>query len=178
MLAASNQYVRWSDSLTCPRTGRRQDEIAFPHFAAPPVHDRHRALGARRKADRRGGVPVRHGVVARLQDGERADEVRRGHRVAAERRIRHDDRAALDVLDRHFLRRAAGERLEIAPGPVHGLVPLARRDRRDALVAVPEGVVVRALERADEIVVEALRAGEGLAHVRISGSCGGRDVLV
>jgi hypothetical protein len=39
-------------------------------------------------------------------------------------------------------------------------------------------VVVRALERADEIGVGAVRAGEGLAHVRISESCGGRGVLV
>jgi hypothetical protein len=52
-----------------------------------------------------------------------------------------------------LLRGALGERLDVAPAPVHGRVLRLRRHRRDALVAIPERMDVRALQRRDQCCV-------------------------
>src|SRR5205823_5986291 len=53
-------------------------------------------------------------------------------------------------LDCHFACGARCERLDVAPAPVHRRVLRLRRDRRDALVAVPERVQMGPLERGDQ----------------------------
>ena len=136
--------------MSMPAQGRREDEVAFLHFAAPAVHDGERAFGSRGEADGGGGVPVRHRLVARLEHGEGADQVLRRDGGAAERRVGEDQRAPLDVLDRHLLRRARREGLDVAPAPVHRRVLRLRRDRRDALVAVPERMDVGPLQGRDQ----------------------------
>src|SRR6185503_15971211 len=112
--------------------------------------DGERAFGARGEADRRRGVPVRHGPVAGLEHGEGADQVLRRDGLAPEGRVGEDERAAFDVLDAHLARRALGERLKVAPAPVHRRVLRPGPDRRDALVAVPQRMDVGALERLDQ----------------------------
>src|SRR5205823_1182265 len=102
------------------------------------------------EADRRGAMPVRHRLVARLEHGEGADQVVRGHRLAAEGRIGEDQRAALDILDCHFACGARREGFYVAPAPMHRRILRLRRDRRDALVAVPERMHVGPLERGDQ----------------------------
>ena len=86
--------------VAVPAHRRRQDQIAVVHVAAPAVDDGGRAFGARRKPDRREGVAMRPRPVAGIEHGEGRDQVGGRHRLAAERRIDQDQRAALDVVDR------------------------------------------------------------------------------
>ena len=90
--------------MAVPAHRRRQDQIALVHVAAAAVDDGGGALGARGEADRREGVPVRPRAVAGIEHGEGRDQVRGRHRLAAERRVDQDQRAPLDVVDRHFAR--------------------------------------------------------------------------
>src|SRR5262249_18821301 len=90
------------------------------------------------------------GVAARIEQGEGADQVLRRDGLSAEGRVGEDERAALDVLDADLARRALGERLEVAPAPVHRRVLRRRRGRRDALIAVPQRVDMGTLERLDQ----------------------------
>ena len=66
--------------VAVPAHRRRQDQVAVMHVAAAAVDDRGGALGARRKADRREGVPVRPRAVAGIEHGEGGDQVRRSSR--------------------------------------------------------------------------------------------------
>ena len=90
--------------VAVPAHRRRQDQIALVHVAAPAVDDGGRALGARGKADRREGVAVRPRPVAGIEHGEGGDQVVGRHRLAAERRVDQDQRAPLDIVDRHLRR--------------------------------------------------------------------------
>ncbi len=136
--------------VAVPAHRRRQHQVALLHLAAAAVDDGDRALGARGEADRGGGVPVRHRLVAGLEHRKGADQVLGSDGRAVERRVREDQRAALDVLDRDFLGRALGERLDVAPAPVHRRVLRPRRERSDALVPVPQGMNVGALQCGDQ----------------------------
>ena len=133
-----------------PAHRRGQHQVTGMHHAAPAVDDGDGALGAGRETDRRGGMPVRHRMVARFQDGEGADHVAGRGGFAAEGRVHADDGAALHVLDRHFLRGAIRQRFEVTPFPLHGRVLHPWLYRRDALVAVPQRVVARRLEGGDQ----------------------------
>jgi len=64
--------------------------------------------------------------------------------------MRHDQRAALDVVDRDFADGAVQERLDVAPAPEKRRVARLRLDRGDALVAVLERMQVRGFELGDE----------------------------
>ena len=90
--------------VAVPAHRRREDQIALMHVAAAAVDDRGGAVGAGGKADRREGVPVRPRAVAGIEHGEGRDQVRGRHRLAAERRVDQDQRAPLDIVDRHFAR--------------------------------------------------------------------------
>src|ERR1051325_9041132 len=106
---------------------------SFAHYGAPHSVWRSRHLD-------RGGVGPRPAEGARVGDDS----------LAPEGRVGEDERAAFNVLDAHLARRALGERLEVAPAPVHRRVLRPGRDRRDALVAVPQRMDVGALERLDQ----------------------------
>ena len=153
MLAASNQTVRASPfvDVAVPAHRRREHEVPLFHRAAPSVDDRDRALGPGREPDRGRGVAVRHRPVAGLQHGEGGDQVGRRHRLAAERRVAQDQRAALDILDRDFPGGAFREGLDVPPAPHRGAVRRVGQDRRDLLVAVPERVDAGRFERLDQL---------------------------
>ena len=143
--------------MAVPAHRRGEDEVAVLHLAAPAVDDRRRAVRAGGEADGRAGMAVRAGAVARLQHGEGGEQRAGGGRFRAEGRMRHDQRAALDVVDRDFADGAVQERLDVAPAPEKRRVARLRLDRGDALVAVPERMQVRGFELGDEGVALACR---------------------
>ena len=120
--------------VAVPAHRRRQDQIAVMHVAAAAVDDGGGALGARRKADRREGVPVRPRPVAGIEHGEGRDQVGGRHRLAAERRIDQDQRAPLDIVDRHFGRPRAA---------VNGSMSFQRQISGGSLACGLTGVSVR-----------------------------------
>jgi len=108
------------------------------------------AVGPGGEADRRAGVPVRAGAVARLQHREGGEQGAGGGGFRAEGRMRHDQRAPLDVVDRHLADRTVQKRLDVAPAPDERRIARLRLDRGDLLVAVPERMQVLRLELGDE----------------------------
>ncbi len=152
MLAASNQMMRWSLSLMwpCQHIGGVRIRSPVLHFAAPAVDDGGGAIRARGKADRRPGVAMRARAVAGLQHREGGEQRAGRSGVVTEGRMRHDQRAALDVVDRDLADRAMQERLDVAPAPDERRVLGLRLDRRDALVTVPQRMQVFRLQFGDE----------------------------
>ena len=136
--------------VAVPAHRRGEDEVAVLHLAAPAIDDGRRAVGAGGEADGRAGVAVRACAVARLQHGEGGEQGAGGGRFGAEGRMRHDQRAALDVVDRDLADRAVQERLDVAPAPEERRVARLRLDRGDALIAVPERMQVAGFELGDE----------------------------
>ena len=136
--------------VAVPAHRRSEDQVALLHLAAASVDDGGGAVGAGGEADRRAGVTVRAGAVARLQHREGGEHGAGGGGFRAEGRMRHDQRAPLDVVDRHLADRAVQERLDVAPAPEERRIARLRLDRGDSLVAVPERMQVVRLELGDE----------------------------
>ena len=160
--------------VAVPAHRRGEDEVAFFHFTASTIDDGGGAVGAGGKTYRRSGVAVRAGAVARLQHGEGGEQRGGGRGFRAEGRMRHDQRAALDV-DRDLADRAVQERLDVAPAPDERRVLGGRLDRRDALVAVPERMQVRGFELGDEgvgLLLQRLRPQPSSASFPVP-SCAG-----
>ena len=136
--------------VSVPAHRRREDQVAVVHLAAPSIDDGGGAFRPGGKPDGRAGVTMRARAIARLEDREGGEQRAGRSGVVAEGRMRHDQRAPLDVVDRHLADRAVQERLDIAPAPMERLVLGARRDRGDALIAIPQRVQVLRLELGHE----------------------------
>ena len=149
--------------MAVPAHRRRQDQVAVMHVAAAAVDDGGGALGARREADRREGVPVRPRAVAGIEHGEGRDQVGGRHRLAAERRVHQDQRAPLDIVDRHLGDRPLGERLDVLPAPEQRRVLGLGLDRRQRAKAIPQRMQVRRFELRDEVGA-LLRRGCRVGH--------------
>src|ERR1051326_6690355 len=130
--ATSAAATRSCSAQVCAKDGLRTVASIAPRSV---WRSRHLDVGLDR-----GGVAPRPAEGARVGDDS----------LAPEGRVGEDERAAFDVLDAHLARRALGERLEVAPAPVHRRVLRPGRDRRGALVAVPQRMDVGALERLDQ----------------------------
>src|SRR5262249_48606287 len=83
--------------------------------------------------------------------------------IVAKCRVRHDQGAALDIVDRHFTDRAVQEWLDVAPAPVERRVLRLRLDRGDALVAGPQRMEGLRFKVRHEWRVP-LRAAGGFGH--------------
>src|SRR5262245_44957407 len=136
--------------VAVPNHRRGQDQVASFHLATPAVDDGHRAVRARGEADRRAGMTVRAGALAGVEHGEGREQRARGRGFRPEGRMRHDQRAAFDVVDRHFADRALQQRLDLAPAPDERRVLRLRLDRGNALVAVPQRMQIFGFELGDE----------------------------
>src|ERR1043166_6917878 len=101
--------------VTVPAHGRREDEVALAHLAAPAIDDCGGAVCLGGEADRRAGVTMRAGAVAGLEHGEGREHGARGRGLAADTRRGENERAALDVVDRDFLDGSVQERLYVTP---------------------------------------------------------------
>src|SRR5260370_32695914 len=128
--------------VAVPYEGGGKDEVARLHLATPAVDDGDWPLRARGETDRRAGMTVRAGALAGVEHGEGGEQRARGRRFRAEGRMRHDQRAAFDVIDRHLADGALQQRLDLAPAPEERRVLRLRLDRGNALVAVPQRMQV------------------------------------
>src|SRR5262249_22336657 len=136
--------------VAMPDHGRRENEVARLHLTSAPIDDGHRTLGAGGEADGSTGMPVRPGAVAGIEHGERRKQCAGRGRLLSECRMRHDQRAPLDVVDGHFADGTVQIGLDVAPMPDEWSVGRLRFDGRNALIAVPQRMQVARFKLRDE----------------------------
>src|ERR671934_108663 len=110
--------------------------------APPAVDNRNRAFRARGETDRGAGVAMRPGALTGVKHGEGSEQRARRGRFRSERRMRHDQRATFDVVDRYLCDRTVKHRFDVTPAPEERRVRRLRLHRRDPLVTIPEGMQV------------------------------------